>query len=393
MIHWPTRSLCVLAVIAAAAVPPHAGAAEDPAEPKPPAKLPGPTGTDVAFSRDGKRLLTAGGDQARVWDAQTYKPVTPPLRHEDGQKLYLAALSPDGKLVLTVADNEAWVWDAAKGRRLSVLRHEEKVRSASFSPDGTKVLTAGDDRTARVWNAAAGKPLFDLPHQRPVLFAAFSPDGQRLFTLEHDPKKSFGPGEREKTSGHLWDARTGTLVSDINVDPDTEQTRGPAAFSADGKKLVTAGWGYAGLWDAATGQRLRWLRPIELSEHPTYAISVALNADGTRAVTTYFPGRVQAWDTESGQRIGPEFGEAAASYTFVAFASGKNRVLLAGHYDTSGVWDLETGRPIVTVESWDPADFQNPPAVAVSPDGKHLAAGFAADGFTSIWQVPERSRP
>jgi WD40 repeat protein len=32
-----------------------------------------------------------------------------------------------------------------------------KVNSAAFSPDGTRVVTASDDKTARVWDATTGK--------------------------------------------------------------------------------------------------------------------------------------------------------------------------------------------------------------------------------------------
>ena len=56
-------------LIALATVP--APAADPPAGPRLLAKLPGPAGTAAAFSRDGKLLLTAGGDEARVWDAET----------------------------------------------------------------------------------------------------------------------------------------------------------------------------------------------------------------------------------------------------------------------------------------------------------------------------------
>ena len=384
------RALSTFAVFGALAVPARVDAIERPPAPQPLAKLPGPTGTDVAFSRDGQLLLTAGGDEARVWDAQTYKPLTKPLKHEHGQKLYLAALSSEGKLALTVAGNDAWLWDVATSRRLSVLRHKGKVRSASFSPDGSRVITAADDKVARVWDAGAGRSLFDLPHRLPVVFAAFSPDGgERVFTLEYEPKKSFGLGEREKTSGHLWDGRTGSLVAHIVYDSgfaNREDTRSPAAFSDDGKKLITARWGWAVVWDASTGRELRRLETIEFAGHGIAADGVALNADGTRAVTTYLPGRVQLWNAESGARVGPEFGEAAASFTSVVFAAG-GRLLLAGHHDLSGLWDIESGRQVLALEAWEPGGFQDPPAVAISPDGKCVAAGFASDGFTGIWRI------
>ena len=63
-----TSPIQVLALLIALATVP-AAAADPPGGPRPLAKLPGPAGTAAAFSRDGKRLLTAGGDEARVWDA------------------------------------------------------------------------------------------------------------------------------------------------------------------------------------------------------------------------------------------------------------------------------------------------------------------------------------
>jgi WD40 repeat protein len=33
------------------------------------------------------------------------------------------------------------------------------VLSAAFSPDGTRIVTASDDGTARIWDARSGQPI------------------------------------------------------------------------------------------------------------------------------------------------------------------------------------------------------------------------------------------
>ena len=70
----------------------------------------------------------------------------------------------------------------------SILQgHTDLVESAVFSPDGQRILTASDDKTARVWNAASGQLLATLQgHTESVKSAVFSPDGQRIVTASYD---------------------------------------------------------------------------------------------------------------------------------------------------------------------------------------------------------------
>ena len=65
-----------------------------------------------------------------------------------------AAFSPDGTRIVTASgDRTARLWDVASGAEIAVLRgHDDSVReSAAFSPDGTRIVTASDDNTARIW--------------------------------------------------------------------------------------------------------------------------------------------------------------------------------------------------------------------------------------------------
>ena len=60
-------------------------------------------------------------------------------------------------------DKTARVWDAITGKLLATLAgHAGVVRSAQFSPDGTRIVTASHDRTARVWNTVTGRHVTTL---------------------------------------------------------------------------------------------------------------------------------------------------------------------------------------------------------------------------------------
>jgi len=91
----------------------------------------------IAFSRDGKRVVTACEDgKVRLWSA------------------------PDWKLLETLSG------------------HQGPVHWAEFSPDGAWVASAGEDKTVRIWSAENGKLEQALSEsQAPLLTVAFSPNG------------------------------------------------------------------------------------------------------------------------------------------------------------------------------------------------------------------------
>jgi WD40 repeat protein len=65
--------------------------------------------------------------------------------------------------------------------------HTRHVRSASFSPDGSRIVTASWDKTAKVWDAKTGIELVTLNgHTGSVTSAGFSADGSRIITISAD---------------------------------------------------------------------------------------------------------------------------------------------------------------------------------------------------------------
>lgn len=71
-----------------------------------------------------------------------------------GARVWSATYSPDGKRIVTAsADKTARVWEAETGRQVAELKgHGDIVWSATYSPDGKRIVTASADKTARVWN-------------------------------------------------------------------------------------------------------------------------------------------------------------------------------------------------------------------------------------------------
>ena len=152
-----------------------------------------------------------------------------------------AAFSPDGTRIVTASvDKTARVWRADGSGEPVVLRgHEERVTSAAFSPDGTRIVTGSYDNTARVWRAdGSGEPLVLRGHEDAVYSAAFSPDGTRIVTASVDNTarvwRADGSGEplvlrgHEGTSDRPRSARTADALVTAASDDWRQRRPGPS---------------------------------------------------------------------------------------------------------------------------------------------------------------------
>ena len=368
------------------------------------ARLNAPGGTDLAFSADGRFLLTAGADQARVWDARAYKPVTEALTHGGDQELVLACFSPDGAKVLTAAGAEVRVWDARTGRRIATRGHTAQVSAAAFSPDGSLVASGGDDKVTLVWQAATGKLTGVRQHHAQVRFVEFSPDGRRLLAIAAGRVGEGGDATRDADASalaYLWLTDAGEdviepwpvehLTKDLEGGPGVtpaaarRRWRRAAAFSPDGKRLATIENWAVGLLDPAQPERKRW-RWLETSS----VRALAFSPDGARVVTA--GPEVGVWEVASGKRVSDL--EWTRQTREALFSEDGRRVLLAGHSwegrwnnwrrpvqefrddgDGTGVWDTATGKQIVGVRVRPRNARANPPMIAYSPDGRRIAVG------------------
>jgi WD40 repeat protein/serine/threonine protein kinase/tetratricopeptide (TPR) repeat protein len=143
---------------------------------------------EVAFSPDGKRLVSASADAtARVWHVQTGQELVCFRGHS--QVVNFAQFSPDGKRIAsTGADKTVKIWDAATGAKpLTLLGHTGGCTGVGFSRDGRRIASGSDDGTVKIWDAVSGEELLTLRgHQGGVAGVVFGPEDRWLASLGGD---------------------------------------------------------------------------------------------------------------------------------------------------------------------------------------------------------------
>src|SRR5262245_57111152 len=84
---------------------------------------------------------------------------------------------------------------AAQKERMTLQGHTGPVNAVGVSPDGKRVVAAGDDKTISIWDIGSGKELMRLKgHAAGIDAVAFSPDGKRVASASSDG------------SARIWDA-------------------------------------------------------------------------------------------------------------------------------------------------------------------------------------------
>jgi WD40 repeat protein len=100
-----------------------------------------------------------------------------------GTSVFAFAFSPDGRRIASAGgDRAVKLWDAETGRCVATLEgHRDSVTDCVFSPDGRRLVSGSRDETLKLWDVETGACGATLEgHSEAVLACAFSPDGQRL---------------------------------------------------------------------------------------------------------------------------------------------------------------------------------------------------------------------
>jgi WD40 repeat protein/Flp pilus assembly protein TadD len=319
----------------------------------------------VAFSPDGKRILTASADgTAHVHDTITGQAT--PRTPRPGKDILHAAFSPNGELVATAtADGAVGLWRSDTGMSVGEgMKHPAAVPTVAFSPDGSRLLTACKDGAARVWSVATQRLLTEAFRQAaPLTAALFSRDGSRILTSGEDG------------NAQVWDARTGVALARPG------RQRGSIlsmAFSSDGRRFVTGSAdGIARVWQTDSGAPVT--PPLR---HADAVLHVEFSPDDDRLVASASADHTaRVWVTETGKPFGSPMRHGSKIYRAIFGPAGR-RLLTSSDDDTARMWDASTGEPLGPPLNHNGSVL----CAAFSPDGRWAATG-GLDGMVRVWSV------
>jgi WD40 repeat protein len=277
-----------------------------------------------------------------------------------------AVFSPDGTTVVTASLNgTARLWDVKTGAVRAIFRgHEARVWCVAFRADGTAVVTGSEDGTARLWDTATGATLAVLRgHEARVRFAAFSPDGITVVTASEDG------------TARLWNAVTGAPQAIL---PGHGQWVTSATFSRDGKTVLTvSNDNTAWLWNTATGTP-----KFILKGHESYVKSAAFSPDGATVMTASLDGTARLWDAATGATLAVLRGHDQGDINTAAFSPDGAKVVTASWDRTARLWDAMTGQPLGVLRGHDLEVW----SAVFSPDGTAVVTA-SDDGTARLWDV------
>jgi WD40 repeat protein len=195
--------------------------------------------------------------------------------------------------------------------------------------------------------------------------------GKPILGAAVDPTGRLGAAALADGSIHLWILRTRKPAGTLRLG------RVPAEivrFSRDGRRLLGAGNAGVAVW--STKRR----RPVATFDSAGQPLAAAFSRNGKLVATGDFDGGVRLWRADTGALDEKLRGSGKQPVRAVSF-SGDGSILAATRGPDAVVWTLRTKSPRFLR-----ATKSDLSAVAVSPDGVHVATGDKA-GLARVWNL------
>lgn len=334
----------------------------------------------LAFSTES-RIIAAGysDGSVRVWDQQSGRELL--TLHGHSGIVTRVAFTPDGKRILSTGqDARTILWD---------IDNEFPV-GRIFRDDGFGTLNIGYDEKGNAVRAEYSNNsilVTDLTDNTPVRTAIHGFGDISFSTTLSPPINILAVGGEGFISS--WDLGTGRLLFSESMTDQPNQVSS-LAISHDESILAIGGCldrdenlvcrsGKISFWDIADKQ---WIgNPI--IAHTNWVDSLAFSPDDSLLVSGSSDDTIQIWDRKTNQKIGIPFLGHTGKINAIAFSPDGKTLASAGNDGMIILWDIETHQPIALPLH---KQFSGIYALAFSPDGKNLLTADT-DGKIMAWEV------
>jgi WD40 repeat protein len=261
------------------------------------------------------------------------------------------AYTRDG-FVVAAKDGSVRKFDAVDAKPLRSWAGHTRWANAVAS-SGSWIATGSSDETVRIWNGTSSVVLHG--HTASVNALAITPDGKRILSGD--------------ASGRLywWDAWEATQTASSEWKHDKGDVYG-FAYSPDGRRAVTAGWGGdLTMRDTGSGKTL-WSKPV----HKSSANAVAFSPDGTLLVSGGNDGRLQLTDAATGEVRATWEEVADGRAAAIAWSPDGAWVFSPSSRPAGRLWDAKAGKAVRMIAAGTGEIY----SAAFSKDSKRLLIGW-----------------